>query len=287
MNIFCPAKLNLFLHITGKKENGYHLLESMAVFLDLGDTLIINKAEAINITTHGTGQEELQSLRTQDNLVYKAIKGLEKKVGRPLNVNVKVNKNIPLGSGLGGGSANAAGTLKALNTLFNLGLEQETLISVGAQIGSDIPVCLVSKTALKTGTGTDLEIYNTPLPPMYFVLVNPNLGSSTIEVYQKRQGDFTPNMAHDQYPTTYNRFIEWLGLRRNDLQKAACALTPEIKIILDILNTLPSCDFSAMTGSGSTCFGIFQSKQLAQEAAAHLQKEHPKYRVASACLAGH
>jgi 4-diphosphocytidyl-2-C-methyl-D-erythritol kinase len=260
---FAPAKVNLFLHVTGKRTDGYHLLDSLAVFPAVGDVVRAAPAATLGLEISGPfggalGQEP-------DNLLLRAARLLNPAGGAAL----RLEKNLPVASGIGGGSADAAAALRLLAELWGI---PGPLEGAALALGADVPVCLESRAARMGGIGERLGTAPI-LPDFGMVLVNPGVAVPTPAVFKARQGGFsapaglpaswrdTPAMVRDLAPLT------------NDLQAAAIGLQPVIGEVLHCLASLPGALLARMSGSGATCFAIFETAAGAAEAAGHIT--HP------------
>jgi len=269
---FAPAKVNLCLHVTGQRPDGYHLLESLVVFAEIGDRLCVRNADSLSLTIDGSEATDLTT--GPDNLVLQAARLLSPNNGAAITL----TKNLPVASGIGGGSADAAATLRALSRLWRRPLPPtSSLLSLGA----DIVVCVRGVSCRMSGIGETIVPVN-GLPAMDIVLVNPRVPISTPTVFGGLKMKTNPPM-----PTLLPRWLDlmdfcaWLGAQRNDLQQPALAQAPVIGDVLDALNTAGSL-FSAMSGSGATCFGIFPPDGVpANAATAALQARHPHWWCAN------
>ncbi|HLX53212.1 MAG TPA: 4-(cytidine 5'-diphospho)-2-C-methyl-D-erythritol kinase [Aquella sp.] len=267
MTFLSPAKLNLGLKIVGKRTDGYHLLKTIFCLIDLFDE--------IQIQTTNNGKisliEHNQVWPYQTDLTYKAAKLLQEESGTKYGANIKVNKTIPSGGGLGGGSSNAATILKVLNDLWQLGMTSSELIQLGARLGADVPFFIHGKNAIAEGIGdvfTDIE-----LPQQYFVLICPKFHINTAKVFQNYrhcEEDFYKNLAgiqsldpsfHGDDVNYYNYLLETL---ENDLFPIALKLKPELASILKQLDIFGKV---AMTGSGSSLFLRFYEREEAKKVA--------------------
>lgn len=268
--ITAPAKINLFLHITGKREDGYHLLQSLVVFANIGDEVTIEESDSFSLTI-----ENNPNLPTdENNLITQAVRKVADVLYREPNVKITVQKNIPVGAGLGGGSADAAAAIKALLSLWDKELSNEKLNRILIELGADIPVCYHGKSSLVEGIG---EIIN-PLPafpPIPAVLVHPDIFCETAKVFKNYSGNFSDPVS---IPDTFDDII-FLQEQRNDLAQAACTIVPEIQNTLDIINSQDGCKLSRISGSGSACFGLFKTREESEDAAKRIQKEKPDWWV--------
>ncbi|MDB5397746.1 MAG: ispE [Rhodospirillales bacterium] len=274
-----PAKLNLYLHVTGKRADGYHLLDSLAAFIDVHDTLTLTPSSAIAFTTDGLFANGFGDEDPSTNLVVRAARGLAEATGRAADVALHLTKNLPVASGIGGGSADAAACLCGLARLWGLDPGDPAVLGVAAGLGADVPVCVHGRAAYMGGIGT--EIAAAPeLPPAGLVLVNPGIGLSTPSVYRARRGDFSPAGRFDAPPADAAGLAALLAERGNDLTDAAVSLVPEIAAVLNAIGADERCLLARMSGSGATCFGIFTDVDEAAAAAALLKRDHPGWWVA-------
>lgn len=261
------AKINLALHVTGRRGDGYHLLDSLVAFADIGDRITV--APAANLTLTLTGPYA-DALSTVDNLVLKAARTLHPSHG----AHITLHKILPVASGIGGGSADAAATLLALAKLWSLPLPSpDTLLGLGA----DLPVCLRSETGRMQGIGDHL----TPvaLPQLWAVLANPGTAVATEAVFNALRHRENPVL-----PAVATPFFPWLKAQRNDLQDAAIQIAPAIATTLQALRDLPNCQIARMSGSGATCFALFPSESQSRAAAETLQAARPAWWVRATSL---
>jgi 4-diphosphocytidyl-2-C-methyl-D-erythritol kinase len=276
---FAPAKVNLYLHITGKRDDGYHLLDSLVVFAGAGDHLTFTEADQLSLTLTGPGAAHLTD--DEDNIVLRAARLLAEQLGRPPEVAITLDKRLPVAAGIGGGSADAAATLQGLLSLWQASLPTETLYRLGLKLGADLPVCLAGRPTQMAGIG-EILTPSVPLPSVWLVLVNPRLALSTPAVFKARQGGFSPAAPLTSAPLDAPQLAAWLGDRTNDLASPALALEPLIGTMLDRIAATEGCLLARMSGSGATCFGLFGDQAKAERAAAHLTADHPSWWVAAA-----
>ena len=272
-----PAKVNLFLHVTGRRADGYHLLDSLAVFAGAADRLEAEEAPALTLALAGSFAPELAG--EADNLVLRAARALAAAAGVPARARLVLTKALPVASGLGGGSADAAAALRVLARLWRLGPEgapgESTgavdLAALAAGLGADVPVCLAGRPARMGGVGEAL----TPapgLPRFGLALVNPGVPVATAEVFRRRAGPFSaPASLPAAWPDA-RAMAEDLAKLRNDLEPPARALCPPIDAVLAALASRPGCLLARMSGSGATCFGLFPDAAAAADAAAALAR---------------
>lgn len=267
--IDAPLKLNLFLHITGRREDGYHCLESLFAFTNSGDQITISTADTLSILMSGPFATSING-PIQDNLVYQAARAVEGHVGKTLNARIQLEKNIPVAAGVGGGSADAAATLIGLNRFFELAIPDQALQALALTLGADVPACLSKGPQFVTGIGEAISPA-TPDIPGFVVLVNPGVQVSTptvFKAYKDQSLAFRPSLGTK--PDRAWASIESLNaMTVNSLQAATIAIVPEVQDCIDVLARARGCEMARMSGSGPTCFGLFTSK-AESEAAANL-----------------
>jgi 4-diphosphocytidyl-2-C-methyl-D-erythritol kinase len=247
---YAPAKVNLYLHVTGKRADGYHLLDSLAVFPDVGDSVSATPAEELSLKIGGPCGEALTG--EADNLVLRAARLLRPGGGAAL----QLTKYLPVASGIGGGSADAAAALRVLSALWDV--KDADLPALALKLGADVPVCLASQPARMQGIGEILR--PAPLlPPFGMVLVNPGVAVPTPAVFKARQGGFSAPPDLPESWADVDAMIADLRLCTNDLQDAAIGIAPVIGEVLEVLAALPGVKLARMSGSGATCFAIFGS----------------------------
>ena len=241
-----PAKLNLFLHVTGRREDGYHELQTLFRFIDLADTLHFSlRADGV---VHRTN--DIQGVPEDQDLCVRAARLLQKETGCSLGVDITVEKRIPMGGGLGGGSSDAATTLIALNRLWSLGLTRSRLMALGLQLGADVPVFIFGENAFAEGVGEKLQAY--ALPPAWYVVLFPPVHVPTAKIFSH------PELTRD----SVSIIIRALSTQplRNDLQAVVCSLYPEVA---DYIAELGHYGRAMMTGSGACVFAEFENQQKA------------------------
>jgi len=276
VEIKARAKINLFLHAGEKREDGFHPLQSLAVFADFGDRLSAEPADELSLSLDGPFAAGLDGT---DNLVLRAARALAERVGREPFARITLTKNLPVASGVGGGSADAAATLRLLSNLWQLKLDEKVLREVGAALGSDVPVCVKSQPAFMEGRGEILTPL-THLPRLPLLLVNPGVAVPTKEIFAalgKRSGVATklPSAGFSDLADLL-RFLETTS---NDLETPANAREPWIGDVLDALKRMPGALFTRMSGSGATCFALMPDEGGASRAAARLKEKYPGWWV--------
>jgi 4-diphosphocytidyl-2-C-methyl-D-erythritol kinase len=276
---FAPAKINLYLHVTGRKPDGYHELDSLVAFAGVGDDVLLEPADAFAFMVEGPQAAALQKEPPKDNLVTRAAMTLAELVEKPLNAKLTLIKNLPVASGIGGGSSDAAAALRALAIHWGLGSDDPRLYKAANRHGQDIAICLEADNAYLTPDGLDSGL---PLPHTNIVLVNPNKGLGTADVYKayREDGDaFSAEARFEREPQDTAELAAFLRLRHNDLTKPATHLMPEIGIIIGVLDASANCLFAAMSGSGATCFGLYPDRDSARRAASDILTAHPGWWV--------
>lgn len=280
VELFAPAKVNLYLHVTGRREgDGYHLLDSLVVFAGTGDRLSFAPSDQLTLTIQGPGAWLLKA--DDDNLVLRAARLLAEALGRPAQAAITLEKHLPVASGIGGGSADAAATLRGLLSLWDAELDEEALTRIGLKLGADLPVCLAGRPTQMSGIG-DILTPAVALPPAWLVLVNPRIALSTPAVFKARTGDFTPAAPLTEPPPDAQSLAEALGERRNDLAHPAILLEPTVAAMLAAIAETEGCLLSRMSGSGATCFGLYATEEEADNAADDLRETHPGWWVSPA-----
>ncbi|WPB84696.1 4-(cytidine 5'-diphospho)-2-C-methyl-D-erythritol kinase [Sediminicoccus rosea] len=259
-----PAKVNLFLHVTGRRADGYHLLDSLAVFGPAADRLAAAPADQLSLTLAGPFGESLAA--EPDNLVLRAARTLAAEAGVTAGAALRLEKHLPVASGIGGGSADAAAALRLLNRLWGCALEETVLTRLAAPLGADIPVCVASRPARMQGIGEQISPGPT-LPECGLLLVNPRVPVATPAVFRARQGGFSPSATLPGAWGSAAAMAADLARLTNDLEAPALSLCPVIGEVLAALRAAPGCLLARMSGSGATCFGIFATPAEAAAAA--------------------
>lgn len=279
-SLLAPAKINLTLRVTGRRPNGYHELESLIVFAEVGDRLHFAPCDDVTLELRGPFANALTD--PADNLILRAAARLAERSNASLGAAIVLEKALPVASGIGGGSADAAAALLGLNQLWRSGVDREELAEIALSLGADVPVCLAGTAAWVTGIGEGIEPLP-DLPSMPAVLVNPGRPLSTAAVFNARQGPLSPAT---QCPTVTDRdrLIGWLRNGGNDLEAPARALEPEIGRVLEALAACPGCRLARMSGSGATCFGLFDAPEEAHTAARVIAGAEPGWWVRATTL---
>jgi 4-diphosphocytidyl-2-C-methyl-D-erythritol kinase len=268
-----PAKINLFLHVGEKRADGFHPVQSLAVFTGMGDELALEAASGLSLTIEGPFAKGLDG--ESDNLVLRAARALGAQGAR-----LSLTKNLPVASGIGGGSADAAAALRGLRQLWDLQKDDTTLRDIAAGLGSDIPACVLSQPCFMEGRGEILRPAQA-MPRVPMLLVNPGVPVPTKDVFAALQNRSGVDMALPigRFADTAD-LLRFLETTRNDLEEPARRLQPVIGDVLTAMTALPGALFARMSGSGATCFGIFADDDCCRRAADRLKKSHPDWWIA-------
>lgn len=270
------AKINLFLHVGDKRTDGFHPLQSLAIFTDFGDVLEAEEAGDLTLALSGPFAA---ALTDPDNLVLKAARALAERAGCAAQAKLTLTKNLPVASGIGGGSADAAAALRALANLWRLDLSGSALREIAATFGSDIPVCVSSVPAFMEGRGEVLMPVPF-LPRLPLLLVNPGVAVPTKDVFAalaERRG-VAMKLPQSGFGDLAD-LLRFLETTTNDLEPPARALQPVITDVLTALKSLPGALFTRMSGSGATCFALMPDDEGCARAAAFLKGKYPGWWV--------
>jgi len=277
-----PAKINLYLHVTGRREDGYHLLDSLVAFAGVHDMLTVTGADGLSLAIDGDFAGNIPA--DDDNLVIRAAHALARAAGIEANAAMALTKRLPVASGIGGGSADAAAALKTLSQLWGIDLGEDEMAAVALSLGADVPVCLVGKAAFMAGVGEKI-IPAPALPAASMVLVNPGVALSTASVFAALGDNFSGPDGHFDYaPEDTPELASILAKRGNDLESPAIGLAPAIGDVLAALGASGNVLLARMSGSGATCFGLFAEPGEAAEAAIAIAAERPEWWVKAASL---
>jgi len=274
------AKINLYLRVVGRRPDGYHLLDSLMVFADLGDRLTATPAADLSLAIDGPFAAGLSA--GPDNLVLRAAAALRAALGDGVpGASVTLTKNLPVASGLGGGSADAAAALRLLLRLWRRNLPGEQLAEIGLGLGADVPICLAGGPRFVGGIGEALALVP-PLPAAWLVLANPGVALPTAAVFRARSGPFSvPARWREALPDAA-ALAAALAEGGNDLADPARRLVPAIDEVLAALAQLPGCLLARLSGSGASCFALFAAAEAAALAAARLSEARPDWWIAAA-----
>jgi 4-diphosphocytidyl-2-C-methyl-D-erythritol kinase len=283
MTTSAPAKINLYLHVTGRRDDGYHELDSLVVFAALGDTVTVGPADGLELAVDGPFAGALSD--AGDNLVLLAARALADAAGIQAKAAIRLTKRLPVAAGLGSGSADAAATLGALAAMWELEARPGLLDRIALGLGADVPACLGGRPAFVGGIGEELSPAP-PLPPAWVVLANCGRALSTAAVFADYAGPFTEAGRFSQAPADAGELAALLADRRNDLDAPARRLEPAIGDTLAALDGCPGVLLARMSGSGATCFGLFGDEETARAAASRVGAEHPGWWVECTALGG-
>jgi 4-diphosphocytidyl-2-C-methyl-D-erythritol kinase len=281
-----PAKINLFLHVGARRQDGFHPLQSLAVFpggREAADCLALEPADEIGLTLDGPFAAGLAA--AGDNLVLRAARALHAHAAQPCGAAIALTKNLPVASGIGGGSSDAAAALRGLRALWGLSLDDAALGRIAASLGSDVPVCVAAAPAFMEGRG-EIVTPVAAMPRLALLLVNPGVPVPTRDVFAaltaRRGTQMVLPGAGFGDTADLLRFLEATG---NDLEAPARALRPIIGDVLGAIAAQPGALLTRMSGSGATCFGIFADDDCCARAAQALRHAHPGWWVAASFVA--
>ncbi|KUF09759.1 4-(cytidine 5'-diphospho)-2-C-methyl-D-erythritol kinase [Pseudoponticoccus marisrubri] len=263
---FAPAKVNLTLHVTGRRDDGYHLLDSLVMFADIGDRVTVRPADEISLSVTGPFAEGVPN--DARNLCWRAAQAF----GAP--VAITLDKQLPAAAGVGGGSSDAAAVLRAMEAAFGRPAPVDPLT-----LGADVPVCTVAHAAHMAGIGE--RVLPLTMAPIPAVLVNPGVSVATPEVFAALASPDNAPMTPWPEGGGTAATLRWLATQRNDLQAPAIACAP---VIAEVLDALKGADLARMSGSGATCFGLFEDAAAAEACAAELSAAHPGWWVRATTL---
>ena len=281
-----PAKINLTLHVLGRRPDGYHRLESLVAFSRSGDTLSLVPGDALKLSV--SGPTAPVSGDPDENLVGKAARNLALRIeGLTLGA-FHLVKTLPVAAGVGGGSSDAAAALRLLARANDLRLEDPRVLEAAAATGADVPVCLAAHARMMAGIGENLGPV-LELPPLPVLIVNPRQALATKAVFARMNiavGAETGFGAHPPIESgmDFAALIAALKKSRNDMEDAACVLAPVVGDVLAILAAAPGCKLARMSGSGTTCFALFPDCRAVARAKRTILKAHPDWWVKSAIL---
>jgi 4-diphosphocytidyl-2-C-methyl-D-erythritol kinase len=263
------AKINLALHVRARLPNGYHRLEALFAFGDQGDVVTAKAADEITLSISGPCADGLSGDR--DNLVMQAAHALSKAAGVSRGAQLHLDKRLPIASGIGGGSADAAATLRVLNRLWRLSLSEVELENIGRSLGADVPACVRSVTCRGTGVGDELTLVDgRAIAGLGLLLVNPRISVSTAAIFADWNGIDQGGLAQGDDLLLIAR------QGRNDLTSAAVKQAPSIADIIDFLAAQHPL-LTRMSGSGATCFALFDTPDRASQIKADLSQKWPEY----------
>jgi len=276
ISVPAPAKLNLYLHVTGRRDDGYHELDSLVAFTRLGDTVSVTAADDLTLSATGPFAGDLPG--GGDNIVLEAADRLRQLAEIGTGADITLHKCLPVASGIGGGSADAAAAITALRRLWDFEPAASDVSALALELGADVPVCLAGEAAYMGGIGEVLEPFPA-LPEIPVVLVNPGVAVSTADVFRARTGPFTPPNRFAGPVGHALDLAQSLAARQNDLTAAATAQAPVIGDALTALGGCTDCLLTRMSGSGATCFALFALPAAAEAAAKRIAAAYPDWWV--------
>jgi 4-diphosphocytidyl-2-C-methyl-D-erythritol kinase len=265
--------------VTGRRDDGYHLLDSLVAFADIGDRLTAETAASLSLVVDGPEAADLKPIGN-NNLVLRAARLLADHAGIVPGAALHLEKHLPVAGGIGGGSSDAAAALRALRRLWRLSLDDRALCELGARLGADVPACLYGRTVWVGGIGERLEPAGA-MPQVGILLANPRRALPTAAVFARRRDGFGEIARFAPIPHHAEGLAEALASRRNELTDAAIGLRPEIGAALARLGRLPGCLLARMSGSGATCFAMFPDRAAAAEGCAMLASAEPGWWCAA------
>ncbi|MEX2454222.1 MAG: 4-(cytidine 5'-diphospho)-2-C-methyl-D-erythritol kinase [Rhodospirillaceae bacterium] len=271
-----PAKINLFLHVTGRRADGYHLLESLVAFASVGDALTAAPSDELVFEVDGPFAEPLLSAGG-DNLVIRAARALCAACGHERGAWLHLVKRLPVASGIGGGSADAAAALRLLARLWEVEMPETELDRIALTLGADVPVCLGGLPALMSGIGEEVS----PVPALGecgVVLANAGIPVPTPDVFRARTGPYSAPSSWIP-PVDFEGLIEELFHRRNDLTAAAISVSPAVGTVLGARGATAGSRLARLSGSGGTCFALYADRAAAAEAALSISADYPGWWV--------
>lgn len=280
---FAPAKINLALHVTGQRADGYHLLDMLVTFVAVGDRLKFTASEEDRFTISGRFGAQLQAdadagagnlaLRARD--VLRTLAQAQGLLAPPVHIHLE--KNLPIASGIGGGSADGAASLRGLDRLWRLNMGFERLRHIGLPLGADVPMCVESRPLVAHGIGEDIRLLR-GFPPLFMLLVNPMVAVSTPAIFKRLTDKNNSPLAWPADGATLQDWWSAIEMARNDLQPPAEALAPEITETLRLIAATGPLA-ARMSGSGATCFGLYETADRCAAAARQLEAARPEWYV--------
>lgn len=281
-----PAKINLALHITGQRDDGYHLLDSLVGFAEIGDTLTISAPARSGLSVSGAFAESVPT--DKSNFIFK----VAERAWPDMDISFHLHKELPVASGIGGGSADAAACYRGIAMLRRLldpedssFLMSDYKVAALVDLGADIPMCVRSEFVQVQGIGEQVRALKN-MPALPAVLVNPGVPVSTPAVFKSLTFKSNSPMSPCPEEPDAQALICWLAEQRNDLQRPACAVAPDIQTVLDALIDQEGCRLARMSGSGATCFGLFHSSVHAHAAEQCLRSTNPTWWVRASTING-
>ncbi|MBK8175137.1 MAG: 4-(cytidine 5'-diphospho)-2-C-methyl-D-erythritol kinase [Rhodospirillales bacterium] len=277
-----PAKVNLYLHVIGRRADGYHLLDSLVVFASIGDRIEVRLADRLCLSIEGPFARDIPA--DEDNLVVRAARMLAAAAGIAPAVAIRLDKRLPVAAGIGGGSADAAATLRALLRLWRLDAAIMDLDRLALSLGADVPMCLAGRPVFVGGVGEVIEAAP-HVPACGLVLVNPREALPTPRVFAARHGAFSAPARLVVQARDAAELASMVAERHNDLTRAATTLVPTIATVIERLSAMPGVLLARMSGSGATCFGLCADADTASDVSRDLKRRHPEWWIEPASVA--
>lgn len=287
ISVFAPAKINLFLHVLDQRADGLHNIQSLIVFCDVGDVVTVRAADDLTLTVAGPYAEAIGP----NNIVMRAAQTLrDARAGghdaraQLSGAAIHLTKALPVAAGIGGGSSDAAATIKALCALWGFNIATGLVARIAAGLGADVPACMATRPVLVGGVGDQITA-GPVLPPLSIVLINPGAPVSTADTYDGWVRK-APRVVKQGLPSFFESgdLIAWLKGQCNDLTAPAIDLAPEIEQVLSFLQQRPNCLLARMSGSGATCFGLFDDQSSASDTATEAMRAYPRWWARSTHL---
>lgn len=290
LRAFAPAKVNLYLHLTGRRDDGYHELDSLFVFAEsLGDQVTLQPGQDFSFVLEGDQVVSLAAEDWHDNLVVRAALAYWRALGRsgapPAALTLK--KSLPVAAGLGGGSSDAAACLRAMAEAFGPLPRPGALEDLALGLGADLPACLLGRAQWVGGIGEVCRPLQAAWPGLEAVLVQPGRALSTPAVFKARRAladRFRTPLSPPRGRMTSEDWLAWIADQTNDLEAAAQSLEPKIAEVLQALRQQEGCRLARLSGSGAACFALFETAEASQAAAARLAGDHPQWWVGATRL---
>nr|WP_319390151.1 4-(cytidine 5'-diphospho)-2-C-methyl-D-erythritol kinase [uncultured Cohaesibacter sp.] len=278
LTLAAPAKINLALHITGQRDDGYHLLESLVVFGGAADRIQFKPSKHLHLSVNGPFADSLR--QEPDNLMVRAARLLATELNCAVAADMTLEKFLPISAGVGGGSSDAAATLLGLLRLWQRTINDDKLRTIALKLGADVPMCLEGSCLIARGIGDELSSGPRLPKDLGMVLVNPRVPISTPNIFRRLKNRSNPPMG--PVPSAFlsaMALADWLDNQRNDLEMAAIEQAPVIETVLQALEDDGDCLFARMSGSGATCFALFATVKHAEYAARRMAFTHPNWWV--------
>jgi 4-diphosphocytidyl-2-C-methyl-D-erythritol kinase len=288
LNATARAKINLTLHVLGRRADGMHELESLVAFADLADQLTLDTDQPLGLTVSGPTAQTAGAV--SDNLVLKSVEALRRLVPNLRVGAFDLSKHLPVAAGIGGGSADAAAALRLLAEANGLRFDDARVIEAARAVGADVPVCLESVPRMMRGSGERLGPA-LPVPPMHAVLINPGVPVATVDVFRElglRPGEDSSAARHMEIAASIDTgtLVAAIAAARNDLQTPAIRCAPAIAEVLELLAQQHRCQLARMSGSGATCFGLFPTMSSAFQAVRAIRRLRGQWWVQPAVIGG-